>query len=241
MAKEALYLAATLGTGAYIAWSLVEFLSLRYSNHHLTAHASYCSPWLAVLLIPALLVARARHAMLRGMRIHKTQPAIVYPHSDPVLGLDWLRLMKASLATNSVLETWHGIFTRIGPTYWHLSIGSWTLMTNEPDNVKAMLSAQFDTWPIGGTRQQTTTLALGPHAIFSANGAEWAGARALIRPSFVRNQIADLECTDRHVENFLRRVPRDGGKVDLQPLLYMLTMDLSTDFMQASRSLWLRF
>ena len=104
-------------------------------------------------------------------------------------------------------------------------------MTNEPDNVKAMLSTQFDDWPIGGTRLQTTTLALGPHSIFSENGAEWARARALIRPSFVRNQIADLECTDRHVDNFLRRLPRDGSAVDLQTLLYMFTMDVSTDFM----------
>ncbi|PNY30022.1 Uncharacterized protein TCAP_00057, partial [Tolypocladium capitatum] len=232
MAKEAFYLAATLATGAYIAWSLAEFLSLRYANHHHTAHASSSPPWLAVLLVPALLVARARHRMLRSMRIHKAQPAMVYPHSDPILGLDWLRLMMAALRTNSVLETWHAVFTRtLGHTFWHLSIGSWTLMTNEPDNIKAMLSTQFQSWPIGGQRQKTTLLVLGPHAIFSANGAEWARARALIRPSFVRNQIADLECTDRHVEDFLGRVPRDGSKVDLQALLYMFTMDLSTDFM----------
>ena len=113
MTKEALYLAATLAAGAYIAWSLVEFLSLRwYTSHHLTTRASYGSIWVAVFLIPALLVARARHAMLRGMRIHKSQPASVYPHTDPILGLDWLRLMKRALAANSVLETWHDVFRR---------------------------------------------------------------------------------------------------------------------------------
>ncbi|KAJ6446821.1 molybdenum cofactor synthesis protein 2B [Purpureocillium lavendulum] len=208
MPGEAAYLAAALGAGAYIVWVVVEVFARR---HH-------------VALTAASMAAFA----------HGTQPALVYPHTDLVLGVDWLRLMTGALRRNAVLETWHDLFTRtVGHTFWHLSIGSWMLMTNEPDNVKALLSTQFDAWPIGGTRQKTTELALGPHAIFSANGAEWAAARALIRPSFVRNQIADLECTDAHVEAFLSRLPRDGAssKVDLQALLYMFTMDTSTDFM----------
>lgn len=104
-------------------------------------------------------------------------------------------------------------------------------MTNEPENVKAILSGQFSTWPIGGVRLRASVTAIGPGGIFSVNGEDWHRARALIRPSFVRDQIADLECTDRHVESFLRRIPRDGSSVDLQGLMYLFTMDVSTDFM----------
>ncbi|GJN69283.1 hypothetical protein PLIIFM63780_000528 [Purpureocillium lilacinum] len=233
MPGEAAFLVAALGAGTYIAWVAVELLA---RHHHLTSAsvAAYASPKLALLIaLPVFLAARRRYLHLRGMRLHGTLPALVYPHADPVLGIDWLRLMTGALRRNAVLETWHELFMRsVGQTFWHLSIGSWMIMTNEPENVKALLSTQFDAWPIGGTRQKTTQLALGPHAIFSANGKEWADARALIRPSFVRNQIADLECTDRHVEAFLERLPRDGSsKVDLQALLYMFTMDTSTDFM----------
>jgi len=233
MPGEAAFLVAALGAGTYIAWVAVELLA---RHHHLTSAsvAAYASPKLALLIaLPVFVAARRRYLHLRGMRLHGTLPALVYPHADPVLGIDWLRLMTGALRRNAVLETWHELFMRsVGQTFWHLSIGSWMIMTNEPENVKALLSTQFDAWPIGGTRQKTTQLALGPHAIFSANGKEWADARALIRPSFVRNQIADLECTDRHVEAFLERLPRDGSsKVDLQALLYMFTMDTSTDFM----------
>lgn len=90
----------------------------------------------------------------------------------------------------------------------------------------------FDVWPIGGVRQRTIAQVLGPRAIFTTNAAEWAHARALIRPSFVRNQIADLACTDRHVDNLLARLrARPGETLDLQALFYMFTMDTSTDFM----------
>ncbi|GKT96422.1 cytochrome P450 [Colletotrichum tofieldiae] len=52
-----------------------------------------------------------------------------------------------------------------------------------------------------------------------------------MRPTFVRNQIADLNCFERHVGDLIGRIPKDGGTVDLQALLYMMTMDSATDFM----------
>lgn len=235
MARESLYLVLWLTAASYLAWSLAQALSLRIAGRGLTPFAAYCSPpWLAAVLVPAVLVARERHRLLRKMRIHKTQPAAVFPHRDPVLGLDWVRLVKAALRSDTLLETWHDLFTRsVARTFWVNTIGSWVLMTCEPDNIKAILATQFETWPIGGLRQRTITHVLGPHAIFSTNAGEWARARALIRPSFVRNQIADLECTDRHVENLLARLqsPSKADKVDLQALFYMFTMDTSTDFM----------
>ncbi|KAM4065338.1 cytochrome p450 [Hirsutella rhossiliensis] len=235
MARESLYLVLWLASGTCLAWSLAQTLSLRIAGHALTPYAAYCSPpWLAVMLAAVVLVARERHRQLRKMRILKTQPAAVFPHRDPVLGLDWVRLMKAALRSDTLLETWHDLFTKsVARTFWVNTIGSWVLMTCDPDNIKAVLAGQFETWPVGGVRQRTVSLVLGPHAIFSTNAGEWARARALIRPSFMRNQIADLECTDRHVENLLARLlsPPHGDKVDLQALFYMFTMDTSTDFM----------
>ncbi|ODA83151.1 hypothetical protein RJ55_01661 [Drechmeria coniospora] len=233
MVKEAFYLVASLATGAYVAWTAVELVSLRYFGHDQTGlWGAYSSPWIAAIMMPVFLVLRSRHSYFRSMRVHKTLPANVYPHKDPILGMDLLWLGKSAIASNSILEMWDDMFSEVGQTFWHNSIGRWQLMTNEAENVKAILSTQFEAWPIGGTRQMSSALALGWHAIFSANGPEWASARALIRPSFVRNQIADLECIDRHVENFLARLPQDRTKeVDLQELLYMFTMDTSTDFM----------
>ena len=56
-------------------------------------------------------------------------------------------------------------------------------------------------------------------------------ARDLIKPAFVRDEIADLAAFDRHVSRFLEHIPKDGSTVDLQPLFLKLTMDSSTDFL----------
>lgn len=227
---EALYLGITVLAGGYSVWFFAERLWLHSTGAHLT-YAPTDSAWLAVVAVPLFLYARRRHYWLRRMRIHNTEQALVYPHWDPILGIDLLLTVVKALKENRVLEYWDGLFQTLGPTYWQLVSGQWMLFTNDPVILKALLSTQFEDWPIGGLRQKTTLLTLGPHAIFSVNGKEWQEGRALIRPTFVRNQIADLECQDRHVERLLNRIPGDGEAVDLQELLYLFTMDTATDFM----------
>lgn len=56
-------------------------------------------------------------------------------------------------------------------------------------------------------------------------------ARGMIRPSFVRDQVADLHCFAKHVGNFLNAIPKDGSTFDMQELLLSMTMDSSTDFL----------
>lgn len=53
----------------------------------------------------------------------------------------------------------------------------------------------------------------------------------MIRPSFVRDQVADLKCFDRHITNMINSVPTDASTFDMQKLLLAMTMDSSTDFL----------
>lgn len=53
----------------------------------------------------------------------------------------------------------------------------------------------------------------------------------MIRPSFVRDQVADLHCFSKHVGNFLNAIPKDGSTFDVQELLLSMAMDSSTDFL----------
>ncbi|PHH93001.1 hypothetical protein CDD83_2490 [Cordyceps sp. RAO-2017] len=239
MGRESVFLAGSVVLAAYLGWSLAEYVALRVAHHQLAppyASSYACPAWLGLVLGPLLVGAWRRYGLERKMRLHGARPGAVYPHRDPLLGSDWVRLMLRAMRSDSLLETWHRLFTQtVGHTFWVQLVGGRVLMTCEPDNVKAVLSGQFEAWPIGGVRLRSIGFVLGPHAIFTSNGADWARQRALIRPTFVRNQIADLECTDRHVENLLARlrssVANGDAKLDLQPLLYMFTMDTSTDFM----------
>ncbi|KAK7415208.1 hypothetical protein QQX98_006055 [Neonectria punicea] len=227
--KDFTYLLFAIAAGAYSALTLREHLLSRLSS---VDHASPTLPlWTVPLAACLALYFRSKHSWLHKMRIHNTKPAAVYPHRDPVLGIDWIVDMGRVVRAHTILQVWDALFRTVGTTFWAQNVGAWIVMTNEPDNVKTLLSGQFETWQIRGVRQKVLALATGPKGIFSVNGPEWHEARAMIRPSFVRNQIADLECTDRHVEMFLERVPRDGTRVDLQELFYLFTMDVATDFM----------
>lgn len=230
--KEQSYLLSVQLGSLYILLALVQHLALQpLGLQHVIPGALSHPLWVVTLLAPVVLYLRTKYYWLHWMRVHDAKPAPVYPHRDRILGTDWIVDMSKAFSSHSILQLWDGLFSSVGNTFWANNVGAWLLMTNEPENVKAILSGQFEAWQIVGVRQTAMVLALGPRAIFSVNGHAWQDARAMIRPSFVRNQIADLECTERHVEAFLDRIPRDGQPVDLQELLYMFTMDVSTDFM----------
>ncbi|RFU80474.1 hypothetical protein TARUN_1736 [Trichoderma arundinaceum] len=218
-------------TGTYIAWSVLERIAVVSTNQHLTAFSSYASLGFAIILLPLFTALRRRHHYLHGTRVNGCKVGTVYPHRDPILGLDLLRVSVKALKEHQLLQKWDELLNAYGGTYWCNALGKWMVITSEPENVKALLSTDFEDWPMKSLRQKIGILTLGPHAIFSVNGPEWQHARAMIRPSFVRNQIADLECTDRHVSNFLTKLPRDGSRFDIDKLLYYFTMDVSTDFM----------
>lgn len=231
MFAELAYLATAILSGVYSVVTLIGHVSNPYLGHKIATFGLQLPLWPLALLVPLAIFCQRRHFWMSHDRINGTKPAVVYPHRDPLLGTDWIVDMNKALKSNTVLQVWQQIIDQAGPTFWTTVTGTWAIMTNEPENLKAMLSTKFDDWEIGGSRQKSTSLTVGPHSIFSVNGAEWMRARALARPAFSRNQVADLEILDDHVEKFLQRIPRDGAVVEIQNLLYLLTMDTATDFM----------
>lgn len=232
MSEEIVWLILGFVTKIEIAIVVGNHFISRFGFDYLDCnHFTRLPLWTIILLAPLALYFNNKHYWLRENRINKCQPAPIYPHRDPLLGIDWITSTLRTIRNHTLLQTWDNLFRTVGDTFWVQNIGAWIVMTNEPENIKAILSSDFESWKIGGLRQKVPIMAIGPKGIFSVNGKEWHDARAMIRPSFVRNQIADLECTDRHVENFLRQIPKNGERVDLQQLLYMFTIDISTDFM----------
>lgn len=53
----------------------------------------------------------------------------------------------------------------------------------------------------------------------------------MIRPNFARDQIADLDAFETHMQTFLRCIPRDQSTVDLQELFFRYTIDSATEFL----------
>lgn len=157
-------------------------------------------------------------------------PPPSFPHKDPILGLDFFKAAIRNLRAGTILIYFNELFQSIAPTFWHLTLGSPMIMTIQPENMKTILQTKFEEWPIMGPRKEALKALLGDTNIFQANGQAWKHSRAMIRPTFVRDQIADLKCFDRHVNNLIKLI-HQNETVDLQRLFFQLTMDSSSDFM----------
>jgi cytochrome P450 len=113
--------------------------------------------------------------------------------------------------------------------------GAKALLTVEPANLQAMLATQFEDFSVGHRRYNTFKPLIG-HSIFSSDGVFWAHSRGLFRPQFARENINDLEMTDKASSDLITATGALGphGWTDftaMMPLLYNFTLDTATDFL----------
>lgn len=108
-------------------------------------------------------------------------------------------------------------------------------MTTDPENIKAILATQFEDFELGPMRRGNFFPMLG-NGIFTADGEGWVHGRALLRPQFARQQVADLDLEERHVTDMLRHMPINSSTgwtdtINLQPIFFRLTLDSATEFL----------
>ncbi|KAF2235067.1 cytochrome P450 [Viridothelium virens] len=120
----------------------------------------------------------------------------------------------------------HGDF-RSQACRWEVRLG----VISEPENIKAILSTQFNDFELGPKRYRDFSPFLG-NGIFTIDGPAWKHSRELLRPNFTKLQLdSNLDTLEVHVEHLLAKIPRDRSTVDLQQLFFKLTMDASTEFL----------
>jgi cytochrome P450 len=157
-------------------------------------------------------------------------PPKSFPLWDKVFGLDHLFELNRALKEHKLLALQLSNFRKYGNTFFRKSMGRNFIATIEPENVKTILATQFEDFGLGNARANRLTPLLG-HGIFTTDGERWERSRALVRPNFVRQQVADLHTFDRHVTRLLKLIPQDETPVDLQNLFFKLTMDSATEFL----------
>ena len=113
-------------------------------------------------------------------------------------------------------------------------LGERVVNTMDPRNIQAVLAVNFKDWEIGTRRHRQFGTVLGT-AIFTSDGAEWSHFRGLARPQFTRENINDLEGTEKACRDLIRVIEVDASQnwtqpVNLRPLLYRFTLDAATTF-----------
>lgn len=152
-------------------------------------------------------------------------PVAAYPHIDPIYGLDLFLTNVRAARDGKFLETTQKRFQSLGVhTFSANLLGGSNINTIDVENIKTVLATGFKDFELTPRRKDGMMPIFGS-GIFVLDGKEWEHSRAMLRPNFVRSQVADLEVLERHVGKLIERIPRGGETVDLSRLFFMLTID----------------
>ncbi len=203
-----------------------------YKSEPTRRPVSYLIAGLTVALLAYILFTRASlYVRRRKMAAeHGCKPArLHYPYKIPYLALDLVFDNIQLAKEHKLLPTLKERFDIYGPTFTSRLFGRFVIITIEPQNIKTFLSLKFKDYGLG-----TRIKAVGPllgHGIFTSDGESWAHSRAMLRPNFAREQVADIGAFERHIQRLFKLIPRDGSTVDLQELFFRFTMDTATEFL----------
>ncbi|OXV08236.1 hypothetical protein Egran_04001 [Elaphomyces granulatus] len=187
----------------------------------------------SILLLLAVgmtyVVTRWLYNSLRYHRLAKEwscQPAPKIP--APFLGIGRF-LTTIADSDMGILRLLDEGFRQYGMTYEHMVLGESQFATIEPENIKALLATKFPDFSIG-LRHNAFYPLLGD-GIFNADGELWSHSRALLRPQFSREQVADIALLREHANHLIAALPKDKTAFDIQELFYRLTLDSATEFL----------
>lgn len=187
---------------------------------------------LLLVTIVAFVVTRIRLFLVRRQfaRLHGCKPIVRHSNKDLFLGLDRIYSILRSAQEHKALESGcerHRLFKH---TFSSKLMFYNSILTSEPENIKTILSINFKHYGLGHRLEQFEPL-LGK-GIFDTDGDHWAVSRALIRPNFTRDQVADLASFENLIQDLFALIPRDGRTVvDLQSLFFSYTIDSATEFL----------
>lgn len=161
-----------------------------------------------------------------------------------------------AIKSHTWLDMWCRRYSTVAATFESATVSiDPIIFTNEPENIKAMLSTDFESFDLGDRRRRLVGPLLGP-GIFSNDGPAWRhsrvsgealtetgkrpgsvkadGLQAMLRPHFTKMQISDLSTFESHLQHLLTALPpvdQYSGlvEVDLQPLFFRMTLDSASE------------
>lgn len=129
------------------------------------------------------------------------------------------------------LEFWALLFSKLplgrSKTVEMTIAGRRFIFTTDPENIKAILSTQFDDYGKGPVFHKEWRDFLGD-SIFVTDGDEWRNSRNLIRPQFIKTRVSDLEIFEKNLNILMGMMGGSGQEVDISELFYRLISLKST-------------
>lgn len=152
------------------------------------------------------------------------------PIWDPVFGLDAMYRTLQAHKSKSLLSSKRLNYDEFGLTHSSRLATSSTILTIEPENIKAVMLTNFKDFAVGTPRRRSFNPVVS-NSVLVADGVEWEHSRAFLKPSFSRSQVGDLETLEVHVKHLIDAIPPDGSTMDFAELFFRYTADVTTDLM----------
>jgi len=146
-----------------------------------------------------------------------------------VFGLDHMWLQGNALRNSQFVHFMKKREDKYGDTYQINMLGHPTIVTNDKENIKAVLAAQFKEYGKGPDFQNMAKDVFG-RSILSTDGEIWHFARGVLRVQFMKERLRDVAMFDKHTTRLLAKVT-PGEPLDLLKELYKFTTDTGTDFL----------
>ncbi|KAJ5549909.1 hypothetical protein N7535_002148 [Penicillium sp. DV-2018c] len=174
--------------------------------------------------------ASARIASL-GARAPKVKFRLPY-------ALDWLYKFSEANHAHDDINFWNWSMSKAGgrsakTAEVDAGISTRMIITQDPENIKAILTGQFADYGKGESFHKEWKEFLGD-SIFATDGELWSRSRQLIRPMFVRDRIVDTEIFEKHVQKLIQllgKSPSGGKVVEVSSLFFRYTLDAATDYL----------
>ncbi|KAF8713807.1 cytochrome P450, partial [Rhizoctonia solani] len=153
--------------------------------------------------------------------------------------LDFIPFAIRSRESEYCGATWSRLANEYGYTFNLRLLGGDQIVTMEPENIKAILSTDFNSYEKGPLFQQKMDSVLGK-GVFNADGDMWKFHRGISRPYFSRDRISHFDNFARHsdiaISKILSRLnePARPGlpvAVDFQDVVARFTLDSGTEFL----------
>ena len=151
---------------------------------------------------------------------------------DPILGI--YKRKQDSRSAKALLQTLPAgaaLHSEFGQTFSENTVfGGSSLVTSDSENIHAVYGTNGVRWGIAPFR----LAAMRPFAgegFITNDGPIWEHSRQLLKPSFHKDNISDLSSFEHSVRQLFTKIPKDGSTVDLQPLLLLMFVDTSTQFL----------
>ncbi|CAE6505159.1 unnamed protein product [Rhizoctonia solani] len=153
--------------------------------------------------------------------------------------LDLIQLAMHSRKTDYCGTPWDKFANEYGYTFNLGLFGGDQIMTFEPENIKAILSTDFNSYEKGPVFREKMNSVLG-QGVFNVDGDMWKFHRGISRPYFSRDRISHFDNFARHsdvaISKILSRLnePTRPGlpvAVDFQDVVARFTLDSGTEFL----------